>query len=157
MQTIETIKKTQKSNSRKMIYTKYMIILGSSKNTQQTFFVGSREKAEASFGLERIRWQTWFHDVLTQAGKLHIQMINLALFSICFEQVMDSNVRTMDTTYLHIGMILSTLDLSPHGFALGLYPKGLIPMEIFVHPYIPMILFISNQCGTLVAYPTSKT
>jgi len=51
---------------------------------------GSREKAEASFGLERIRWQTWFHDVLTQAGKLHIQMINLALFSICFEQVMDS-------------------------------------------------------------------
>jgi len=118
---------------------------------------GSRAKAEASFGLERIRWQTWFHDVLTQAGKLHIQMINLALFSICFEQVMDSNVRTMDITYLHIGMILFTLDLSPHGFALGLYPKGLIPMEIFVHPYIPMILSISNQCGTLVVYPTSKT
>ena len=51
-----------------------------------------------------------------------------------------SFVRTMDTTYLHIGMILSTLSLSPHGFALGLYPKDLIPMEIFVHPYIPMIL-----------------
>jgi len=60
----------------------------------------------------------------------------------------------MDTTYLHIGKILSTLSLSPHGFALGLYPKGLIPMEIFVHPYIPMILPISSQCGTLVVYPT---
>jgi interleukin-1 receptor-associated kinase 1 len=60
----------------------------------------------------------------------------------------------MDTTYLHIGMILSTLGLSPHGFALGLYPKGLKPMEIFVHPYIPMILLISSQCGTLVVYPT---
>jgi len=65
-----------------------------------------------------------------------------------------NTVRTMDTTYLHIGMILSTLGLSPHGFALGLYPKGLIPMEIFVHPYIPMILPISSQCGTLVVYPT---
>ena len=32
-------------------------------------------------------------------------------------------VGTMDTIYLHIGMILSTLDLSPHGFAFGLYPK----------------------------------
>jgi hypothetical protein len=63
-------------------------------------------------------------------------------------------VRTMDTTYLHIGMILSTLGLSPQGFALGLYPKGLIPMEIFVHLYIPMILLISSQCGTLVVYPT---
>jgi len=51
-------------------------------------------------------------------------------------------------------MILSTLGLSPHGFALGLYPKGLIPMEIFVHLYIPMILPISSQCGTLVVYPT---
>ena len=49
----------------------------------------------------------------------------------------DNYVRTMDTTYLHIGMILSTLSLSPHGFALELYPKGLIPMEIFVYPYIP--------------------
>jgi hypothetical protein len=63
-------------------------------------------------------------------------------------------VRTMDTTYLHIGVILSTLGLSPHGFALGLYPKGLTPMEIFVHPYIPMILPTSSQCGTLVVYPT---
>jgi hypothetical protein len=61
----------------------------------------------------------------------------------------------MDTTYLHIGMILSTLSLSPHGFALGLYPKGLIPMEIFVYPYIPMILPTSSQCGTLVVYPTT--
>ena len=60
----------------------------------------------------------------------------------------------MDTTYLHIGMILSTLGLSPHGFALKLYPKGLIPIEIFVHPYIPMILSTSNQCGTLIVYPT---
>jgi hypothetical protein len=31
-------------------------------------------------------------------------------------------------------MILSTLGLNPHGFTLGLYPKGLTPMEIFVHP-----------------------
>jgi len=63
-------------------------------------------------------------------------------------------VRIMNTIYLHIGMILSTLDLSSHEFALGLYPKGLMPMEIFVHPYIPMILPISSQCGTLVIYPT---
>jgi len=63
----------------------------------------------------------------------------------------------MDTTYLHIGMILSTLSLNPHGFALGLYPKGLIPMKIFVHPYIPMILPIYSQCGTLVVYPTQNT
>jgi len=65
-----------------------------------------------------------------------------------------SNVRTMNTTYLHIDMILSTLSLSPHGFALGLYPKDLIPIEIFVYPYIPMILPTSSQCGTLVVYPT---
>jgi hypothetical protein len=71
-----------------------------------------------------------------------------------WDQTRLAGVRTMDTTYLHIGMILSTLGLSPHGFALGLYPKGLIPMEIFVHPYIPMILPISSQCGTLVVYPT---
>ena len=63
-------------------------------------------------------------------------------------------VRTLDTTYLHNGMILSTLGLSPHGFAFGLTPKGLIPMEIFVHPYISMILPTSSQCGTLVLYPT---
>ena len=63
-------------------------------------------------------------------------------------------VRTLDTTYLHNGMILSTLGLSPHGFAFGLTPKGLIPMEIFVHPYISMILPTSSQCGTLVVYPT---
>jgi hypothetical protein len=69
----------------------------------------------------------------------------------------DGHVRIMDTTYLHIGMILSTLGLSSHGFVLGLYPKGLIPMEIFVHPYIPMILPISSQCGTLVVYPTGHT
>jgi hypothetical protein len=60
----------------------------------------------------------------------------------------------MDTTYLHIGMILSTLGLSPHGFALGLYLKGLIPMEIFVHPYIPIILPISSQYRTLIVYST---
>ena len=36
----------------------------------------------------------------------------------------------------------------------ALPPKGLIPMEIFVHPYIPMILPTSNQCGTLFVYPT---
>ena len=37
---------------------------------------------------------------------------------------------------------------------MGFTPKGLIPMEIFVHPYIPMILPTSSQCGTLVVYPT---
>ena len=37
---------------------------------------------------------------------------------------------------------------------LGYTPKGFIPMEIFVHPYIPMILPTSSQCGTLVVYPT---
>ncbi|KAJ6902126.1 hypothetical protein NC651_019790 [Populus alba x Populus x berolinensis] len=60
----------------------------------------------------------------------------------------------IDTTYLHIGMILSTLSLSAYGFAIRLYPKDLIPMEIIVHPYIPMILPTSSQCGTLVVYPT---
>jgi hypothetical protein len=30
-------------------------------------------------------------------------------------------------------------------------------MEIFVHPYIPMILPISSQCGTLVVYPTPSS
>jgi len=37
---------------------------------------------------------------------------------------------------------------------LGFTLKGLIPMEIFVHPYIPMILSTSSQCGTLFVYPT---
>jgi len=37
---------------------------------------------------------------------------------------------------------------------LGFTSKGLISMEIFVHPYIPMILPTSSQCGTLVVYPT---
>ena len=63
-------------------------------------------------------------------------------------------LRTLDTTYLHNAMILSTLSLNPHGFVLGLSPKGLISMEIFVHPYMPMILPTSNQCGTLFVYPT---
>ena len=46
-----------------------------------------------------------------------------------FQQIMDKlskkqiRVRTLDTTYLHNGMILSTLGLSPHGFVFGLYPK----------------------------------
>ena len=35
-----------------------------------------------------------------------------------------------NTTYLHIGIILSSLDPNPNEFALELYPKGLIPMEI---------------------------
>jgi len=65
-------------------------------------------------------------------------------------------VRIPDTTYLHNGMILSTLGLSPHGFAFGLTPKGLIPMEIFVHPYIPMILPTSSQCGTIGRIPNTK-
>ena len=33
-------------------------------------------------------------------------------------------------------------------------PKGLIPTETFVHPYIPMIFPISSKCGTLVVFPT---
>ena len=43
-------------------------------------------------------------------------------------------------TYLHIGKILSTLGLSPHGFALGHLPKGLLPMKT-THVYI-------NPCPT---------
>ena len=43
-------------------------------------------------------------------------------------------------TYLHIGKILSTLSLSPHGFALGHLPKGLSPMKT-THVYI-------NPCPT---------
>ena len=35
---------------------------------------------------------------------------------------------------------------------MGFTPKGLIPMEIFVHPYIPMILPTSSQCGTFWSY-----
>ena len=52
-------------------------------------------------------------------------------------------------------MILSTLGLSPHGFVFGLTPKGLIPMEIFVHPYIPMIFPTSSQCGTIGRIPNN--
>jgi len=91
----------------------------------------------------------------------HLSMPNTIFFIIGgFSNTVQKNtsvdefVWTMNTTYLHIGIILSTLGLSPHGFTLGLYPKGLIPMEIFVLPYIPMILSISSQCGTLVVYPT---
>jgi hypothetical protein len=40
---------------------------------------------------------------------------------------------------------------------LGFTPKGLLPMEIFVHPYIPMILPSFSQCGTLFVYPTIRT
>jgi len=38
------------------------------KTPNKPFSSGSREKAEASFGLERIRWQTWFHDLPAQAA-----------------------------------------------------------------------------------------
>ena len=65
-----------------------------------------------------------------------------------------SLVRTLDTTYLHIGIILSTLGLSPYGFALGLYPKRPHTNGDIVYPYIPMIFPTSSQCETLVVYPT---
>ena len=91
--------------------------------------------------------RTTFNITKTDCKKIHSNLVSNEYLQI-------NTVRTMDTTYLHIGMILSTLGLSSHGFALGLYSKGLIPMEIFVHPYIPMILPISSQCGTLIVYPT---
>ena len=80
-------------------------------------------------------------------GFIHLANFKLGSDTTCKD--------SMDTTYLHNGMILSTLGLSPHGFAFRLTPKGLIPMEIFVHPYIPMILPTSSQCGILVVYPTT--
>ena len=103
------------------------------------------------FNLQKMKMKrTTINITKTDCKKIHSNLVSNEYLQI-------NTVRTMDTTYLHIGMILSTLGLSPHGFALGLYPKGLIPMEIFVHPYIPMILPISNQCGTLVVYPTGHT
>jgi len=39
----------------------------------------------------------------------------------------------MDTIYLYIGVILSTLSLNPHEFALGLYPKGITCPSLYTH------------------------
>ena len=47
-------------------------------------------------------------------------------------------------------MILSTLGLNPHDFALGLSPKGLMPMEISFS-YKPMIFSMCFQYGTMFA------
>ena len=41
---------------------------------------------------------------------------------------------------LHDGMILSTLSISSHGFALD-FPKGLIPTEIVFFTYKSMIFY----------------
>ena len=45
-----------------------MAFVGFLSKAQQTFWSGLREKAEASFGLERIWLQVWFHDLQTQAA-----------------------------------------------------------------------------------------
>ena len=56
-------------------------------------------------------------------------------------------VRTMDTTYFHIDMILSTLSLSPHGFTFGLSPKRPYNDGDIVHTYKLMILPILADVG----------
>ena len=50
----------------------------------------------------------------------------------------DINCCTIDTTYLHIGMILFTLSLNPHRFAMEFYPKrshtnGDISPSLYTH------------------------
>ena len=56
------------------------------------------------------------------------------------ETIVGNNGEFTTYTYLHIGKILFTLGLSPHGFALGHLPKGLLPMKT-THVYI-------NPCPT---------
>ena len=42
----------------------------------------------------------------------------------------------MDHFSIHIGMILSTLDISPHSFGFGLFPqKALYQLDV-IHAYI---------------------
>ncbi|KAK2658159.1 hypothetical protein Ddye_004692 [Dipteronia dyeriana] len=43
---------------------------------------------------------------------------------------------------------------SPHGFALGSLPKRPHTNGDYFHTYIPKIIPMSSQCGTLVAHPT---
>ena len=52
---------------------------------------------------------------------------------------MSMNFEVVRRTRLSNGMILSTLSISSHGFALG-FPKGLMPMELVFLTYKPMII-----------------
>ena len=57
--------------------------------------------------------------------------------------------------YLHISMILSTLGLDPHGFALEFSPKGLILMEIFHFLIFPWSSHSLSDVG-LYSHPNNS-
>lgn len=44
----------------------------------------------------------------------------------------------------------------PSWFCFWFHPKGLIPLEIVVLPYKPMIIPLFNRCGTLIAFPPNN-
>lgn len=48
-------------------------------------------------------------------------------------------------------------DIDPRGFAFGIIPKGLVPMEIVVLTYLLKINPLSNRCGTFVGFKGKLT
>ncbi|KAH7553871.1 hypothetical protein JRO89_XS12G0069700 [Xanthoceras sorbifolium] len=66
-----------------------------------------------------------YPDQLLSTTFRHTSYVKHPKHTICPIEFIHESYRklTGDTIYLHIGMILSTLGLSPHGFALVLYPK----------------------------------
>ena len=50
---------------------------------------------------------------------------------------------------IHIGMILSTLGLSPYGFVFELFLQMASYQSDVIHAYIPISLPIPNRYGTL--------
>ena len=67
--------------------------------------------------------------------------------------------------HIYIGMILSTLALSPHGFVFGFFPQNVSYQFDVIRAYILIILPILNRCGTFMRlfchvledHETSKT
>ena len=59
---------------------------------------------------------------------------------------------------IHIGMILSTLNLNPHGFVFGLFPQKASYQLDVIHGYILISLLIPKPmgdiCETLDVHPT---
>ena len=53
----------------------------------------------------------------------------------------------LETTTLHNGMILSTLSISSHGFALGFSKRPHINGDVFL-TYKLMIIPLISECGT---------
>ena len=67
-------------------------------------------------------------------GRGFYTLIKNDLFSSLTD--VESHNPLLEVTDLHNGMILSTLSISSHGFALG-FPKGFIPIEIVFLTYKP--------------------